>query len=55
MKSHLLYLRDPEWIQGIEVNILALCDILKKIIQSLESKKKKKKNTMKLIFVPLLH
>ena len=44
MKSHLLYLRDPEWIQGIEVNILALCDILKKIIQSLESKKKKKKH-----------
>ena len=43
MKSHLLYLRDPEWIQGIELNILALCYILKKIIQSLEIKKKKKK------------
>ena len=40
MKSHLLCLGDPEWIQGIEVNILALCDILKKIIRSLESKKK---------------
>lgn len=34
MKSYLLYLKDSEWIQGIEVNILTLCDILRKIIWS---------------------
>ena len=32
MKPYLLYLKDSEWIQGIEVSILTFCDILRKII-----------------------